>query len=373
MNVFPRRASACGWARAVGLVFFTSLGLGATEKKEWTRPPPEFRQVAALESVRQAAGVTHLSLENMSAQVERAVLQPGDRVTSLLTLTEGKKFKQWVIELEGVAPNEKEKEKTGATQTRRFFSSNGYEFSFGSGRAILQMKIIGPLDAADLGRKAATAPEVNRRRIAVGADYLALGLERVPAVVLRMRAAKEANPNPAGAAFHLSSSPFPAESAAANRKIAEASGLTEADERAVAGSALALMEFFVVTMQTPGLQDVAKSVLDIPWWSIVSSGGKMPNINFDGLNFFRKLEPEKWNLPAGMGIYAYPFLLRLNGEPAMLCQLAVTSPQAPLLVSAGVVGFAAGRPDGKGPVLTLQVVSSQLAASPVAPEPTKAP
>jgi len=51
-----------------------------------------------------------------------------------------------------------------------------------------------------------------------------------------------------------------------------------------------------------------------------------------------------------------PYLLRLNGEPALLFQLAVTAPRPPLLVSAGIVGLAAGRPDGRGPVLTLQVV-----------------
>jgi len=57
-------------------------------------------------------------------------------------------------------------------------------------------------------------------------------------------------------------------------------------------------------MRTPGLQDVLKSVLDLPWWSIVTSGGKMPAIDFDGLNFTKELAAEAWGLPATEKIYA---------------------------------------------------------------------
>ena len=328
-------------------------------ESEWTRPPPAFRRMIPLESIRQAAAATRLSLEGLAEPVARTGLQQGDGVTALVTLTEDEAVKQWIIALEVVEPNEKEKNRRDVST--RLFSTSGYEFRFGSGHAVLEVKIIGPLSDRDAGKKPAMAPDVKRRRIEVSADYLALGLERVPATSIRVHAAKAANPALPKGNLQISGQAFPVATAEANRKITEAVGIMEADERAMAGSVLALLEFFQITMKTPGLQDVLKSVLDLPWWSIVSSGGKTPGVNFEGLRGEREVNPRLWNLRRPVKVYASSYLLRLNGEPAVLFQLAMTQPRPPLLVSAGIVGLAAGRPDGKGPVLTLQVASSRAA------------
>ena len=112
------------------------------------------------------------------------------------------------------------------------------------------------------------------------------------------------------------------------------------------------------------------SVLEVPWWSILRSGGKAPRIEIDmeaTLSSVRQLDAAGWGLGASAKVYAYPFQLDLNGKPALLCQLAVVPPQPPLLVSAGIIGLAAGRPDGKGPVLTLQVIASRVAVEKPAP------
>lgn len=343
-----------------GGVMLISVVTMRADEKEWTRQPPDFRQVKMLESTRQAAAAARIPLEGLLLPVDRAGVRPGDWVTALVTWSEDEKLKQWIVSLEAVEPSEKEKKTK--VQTSRFFTSSGYEFRFGSERAALEIKLVGPLEEKDAGRKTATTPEVKRRRITVGADYLALGLDRVPATTVRVRAAKAANPNLPAGNLQIGGRAFPPEIVGPSRAAADAVGITEADERAMAGSLLALIEFLQITMQTPGLQDVLKSVLDVPWWSIVSSGGKMPGVYFVGLKSDREVNPRLWNLRRPTKVFAIPYLLKLNNEPALLFQLAVTTPQPPLIVSAGIVGLAAGRPDGKGPVLTLQVMASGVAA-----------
>jgi hypothetical protein len=331
---------------------------------DWTRPPPDFRQMPALPRVRQAAVATQTPLAGLAVGADDSGLAPGDGVTVLVTHTEGGELKQWIVAIEAVAPTEKEKK--APERGARFFSSSGYEFRFGSTRAVLELKVVGPLGPGEAGAKAKT-PEVKRRRVGVGADFLGLGLDRVPATYLRAKAIRAGNPELPPGQLQIGNRPFPPELAGERRRAAEAAGYTEADERAMIGGVLALLEFFQITLRTPGLQDVLKSVLDLPWWSIVTSGGKMPAMNFDGLSFARELAAETWGLPATEKVYASPYLLRLNGEPALLFQLAVTAPRPPLRVSAGIVGLAAGRPDGKGPVLTLQVVASHRAPVSTAP------
>jgi hypothetical protein len=61
-------------------------------------------------------------------------------------------------------------------------------------------------------------------------------------------------------------------------------------------------------------------------------------------------------------MYAFPFALQLSKKPALVCQLAVVAPAPPLLTSAGIVGLAAQRPDGKGPHLMIQLLAARCAS-----------
>ena len=350
-------------ALAVGIgLCFALIARGAEEKL--ARQPPDFRRPAPLAAVKKAAETARVSLEGIEAPASHDGLRSGDRVTALVSLTEGKKLLQWVIALEVVEPTDQEK-KTAATELR-LYTASGYQFDFGSGHAVLAIQVFGPLSESDATSARANAPEVQRRRIQVSADYLALGFDRIPAVVLRERARlKEDSARPQGE-FGISTDSFPPETTGASRKAMESIGVTEADERAMAGSLPALISFFEIAASTPGLQEVLMKVLDVPWWSIVKRGGKMPAVGIDmaSVNPSVKEYPiAPWGLAEGAKLYSYPFGILLNQKPALLCQLAVTASRPPLLASGGIVGLAAGRPDGKGPVLTLQVVAARTASA----------
>lgn len=53
--------------------------------------------------------------------------------------------------------------------------------------------------------------------------------------------------------------------------------------------------------------------------------------------------------------------IQLQGKPALNSRLALTTPRVPLLNTAGVVGIAAARPNGKGPRVMIRVVSGHPA------------
>lgn len=351
-----------GWSRrpsrwrigVVGLIL-VSLARAATEEQP-PRPPPEFRRLAPLPAIREAAAVAGLAWSGLAAPQARTGMQPGDSVTVLVSLTKGAELKQWLIRLAMEQPTAGGPLRGHAAA--RFFTSTGHQFRFSGGTAGIQITMIGPLGASDAGRRAATAPDVKRQRVQVSADFLALGLERTPAVALRVRALRAARPDLRRGNLSIGNQPFPPDVVARDAPRAAEAGITEADERSIIGSVLALQEFFQLTSHTPGLQDVLRSVLDIPWWSILRAGGNV-DLNLRGLPFERELNAVEWGLPTTEKAYASPFLLLINGQPALRFQLALVAPKPPLVVSAGIVGLAAVGPDGTGPVLTFQVVSSQ--------------
>lgn len=326
------------------LVALACSFLGSRAAETPPRPPPEFRQVPPLASLRAAADAAKIPLDPIGAPLDRTTLVQGDVVTALVSLTDGAQLQQWLVALEVVEATAKEKQDKNPPMV--FHRSSGHVLRFDSERAALAIRTFGPLAGDKAGGK---PPAVKQSRAVVDADFLMLGLHRAPAMSERMRKARDAVPGRPHGEVQIGPQPYPPEVVAQARKNREIDGVTEADERGLIGSFLAVVQFFQIASRTPGLQDVVMSVIDIPWWSIIRRGGKMPGVNFDILPDQRAIDETPWGLPKGSGMWAFPFGLRLNGEPALLCQLAVVEPRPPLLPAAGIVGLAAGRPDGKGP------------------------
>lgn len=357
------RALATWAALAIGaLGTLAGTGAQAAPSSPPSRSPapppnlPEFRQLAPLPSVQTAAAAAGISLQDLAKPLPRIAPFPGDTVTALVSLTDGAKLQQWVIELTYAAANEKEMAKRDPATT--FYTSTGNELKFDGAPAALDIRTFGPLTAKDSGSKI-TAPAIKRARVSVDVQFLALGLDRPYVIGERVRLLREANTQLPQVDLSIGPNPFPAELTTERHKRAVAVGITADDERAVIGSIMALVQFFQIASRTPGLQDVLFSVIEVPWWSILKSGGKMPGIGFNVLPGNHSLPAAMWRLPDGAAVWSVPYGLSLNDKPALVLQLAVTDPNPPLLPCAGIVGLAAGRPDGKGPVLTLQIVSAR--------------
>lgn len=339
------------------LLAVLATGAGAAEKAKPVTVP-DFRFINPVKGIQAAAREGGLKLEGMDPAPAREAMNPGDSVSVLVSWSNGPERKQWLFVLTMEEPTAKEKMRPH--DRARMYASSGHEFRFDGGRAGIRMAMVGPVTPTTT---AGSGIAIRHQRILVDSDFLALGLERAPAMWLRARARKAADPSLPDGGLGISFTPYPAAPAPLIAAKLAAVGITEADERAFAGSVLALREFFFTASRTPGLDEVLKSVLDVPWWAIVLRGGHL-DLNLQTLPFDQELNAHDWGI-ADEKVFASSYVLTINKKPALLFQLALTAPKPPLTVCAGIIGFAAVAPDGKGPLLTFQVVASQ--ATPATP------
>lgn len=335
----------------------TCLGLAAVSAAaEPAMRMPEFRHLEPLPSVRQAAAAAGIPLEGCAEPAGAPGLAPGDEATVLVSRIEGAKLEQWVISVRAVEPAGPVE--ATPVRTATVYASSGDHFTFSSGTAALSLRMIGPLVAGDAGRPRATRPAVEERRVGVSADYLSLGLYRVPALTLRLKAQLAADPTIPPFSLNFGDRPFPPDQVATTRRQPGLKLITVDDQRAFNGALLALQEFLQTISRTPGLKDVLMSVVDVPWWAVVKAGGK-PRFDINALNAVRTLPAARAGLTDERVVYAWPFELKIAGKQALRFQLAVVPPRPPLAVTAGIVGIAAAPPGDTGPRLALELVASR--------------
>jgi hypothetical protein len=333
-----------------------------------TVPLPEFRFPLPAPVVEQAAEKAGIALAGYDAPVERSEMRQGDTITALVDLTEGQTVRQWVVVIVGKDLTEEEKRRP-LPEAVRLFTSTGNEYKFASQLAAVAIHALGPYR---IGEKSELGASRRAKDIWSGTfvnpSFLGLGFDRACRADLRVnevsRRIVEATRKEVTFNFLVEGAPFSADRIAIAKANLREYALTAEEERAMAGSWLALLAFYDIVQRTPGLQDVLASVVDIPWFSILRHGGKMPRVDIHTAVGGSRLNSSQWGLPAAQEIYPSPFELWLNGKAALICQMAVVEPKPPFLTSAGIVGLAAHRPDGNGPQLMIRMLSARCARDP---------
>jgi hypothetical protein len=284
-------------------------------------------------------------------------LRRGDSVTALVSHVDGDKMRQWLVLLQAEQP--RGKEAADVSPETVIYSSSGRTLRIPGEAGALAIRVIGPFTEGENGAKKA---KDRRAHTTVNQAFLALGLDRACRMIMRLDALEKMKPGeiPKGFGIGFNTRPFPSENWAATRSMLDRLGVTEAEELAFGGSFPALVMFLQIAAQTPGLDEVLRSVVEISWTSLLMNRGGL-NPEFEYWEPFFELSASDWGLSAGAKCYSFKFRVSLNGKPALDCQMAVTAPRPPLLTSAGIVAFAAQRPDGKGPVLLMQVVDARCA------------
>jgi len=322
-----------------------------------------------------AAAKPNLPVAGFDATVAGNELRPGDRAVALVDQIAGQHHRQWLVVLAPRALSAEEQLRPPPKEVRMHVST-GHAYSYDGQNAAIAIRCLGPyLVDADEATAAVRAKDLQAGAL-VNSTFLGLGLDESCRMSLRMEEASRlvAQREHRSVNFTLSAgaTPFPRVTAAGELRTKEAFIPTESEERAFAGSFLALVGFVEVGMRTPGLNEVLFSVTDIPWLSLVSHIAQLPQINIAYRAPVRQLVPEDWGLPTGTPLYAQPFVLEVNGKPALLCQIAVMSPRPPFRTSAGIVGIAAQRPDGTGAQLSIRLLAARLAPETATPTPAPA-
>ncbi len=256
-------------------------------------------------------------------------LHPGDSATVLVTFFQKEKQTQWLLYIEAVPPDPNEKPKKSSI---KMTPGSKNPIIFESEPAPAKLRLLGPF--ATNTTSASPKSRVADTRILLEKDFLSLGLDQAAALALKWdQTTNTGNPR----AFN----PSPAE------------------QRIFFGQFPALFSFVSVVMQTEGLNTLFFKLVELPSvWSMVRHLGLNLNVLPGGRP--ARANPVDWNLPASADVYYYPWLLELNGKPAVKVTLVVTSPHPPLLICSGVVGILAEKADDNQTYMTLRIVNAHL-------------
>lgn len=344
----------------VGLALAGSASLCAENA-----PPilPDFVPVSWLSVMAPALAKASIASETIALAPVGAEIKKEDRVTLLVQSIEGKTLRQWAVALIINPRGPEEKKYMSPAQTLYLSTGNKIEFPARL-REGMAIHVLGPFSQA---KGSAKAKDVWSGAL-INTQYLGIGLDAVPALILRMQHRAAHDPSCKGKIFSIQtgSAAFPPEQIATNRAMMEPFAITAAEEHSFAGGPPALMDFFNIAALTPGVNDILYEAVDIPWLKLVTHGGQF-QVNFEFMAPFEKLSASDWGLPPDAHVYAMGLRISLFGKPALLCRLALTTPRVPLLNCAGIVGLAAMRPDGKGPHLMIRVMAANAAPSPPVP------
>jgi hypothetical protein len=342
------RGRAGRWVAAAAALL---LAAGLRGDPPARRPVPDFELFPPLPGLAEAAADYGVDLAGVDPPAARARLAPGDTATALITLDDHGDLTQWVLQFT-VAPLTP-RERALPPRTLRIYSSTGHTIEVGDERAALEVRILGPAREAEPDE---TVRE-KKVRVLVNADLLAVGLDRAMEIDRRVAASLHTNDR----AVQFSTRPFAPEEVAAASRRAGAAGLTPAEERALIGMVPAQRSFLRIIVRTPGLAEVLLKVLDVSWWTIIRHVGRVAVDIHSGAEEVRPVELGPWNLGRSGPARSEPFFVSLDGRPALTYRLAALPPRPPLLTTAGVIGIAAQRPDGTGPVLMIRLLSARCA------------
>jgi len=334
---------------------------GSAKLRAENAPPllPDFVPVAWLPVMAPALAKASITTEGIALAPVGTGIQKEDRVTLLVQSIDGKTLRQWAVALI-INPRGPE-EKKYPSPALTLYLSTGNKVDFGStlGEG-MSIHVVGPFSQA---KGSASAKDIWSGAL-IDTQFLGLGLDAIPACILRMRLMAAHDPSFKDKRFSIQtgSAAFPPEQIASNRAAMECFAVTAAEERSFAGGPLALMDFFDIAAQTPGVKDILFEAVDIPWLKVATHGGQF-QVNFELMAPFEKSPASDWGLPPETQVYSMGLRVMLFDKPALLCRLAVTSPRVPLLNCAGIIGLAAMRPDGKGPYMMMRVMAAKAAPS----------
>jgi hypothetical protein len=299
--------------------------------------PPKLKPIPACPALVAAAKLNQIPIEGTDAASGTNGLRPGDSASVLVTFVQKKKQTQWLLYLEAATPDPA---KPAAKPTRLVVhSSFGPPIKFESKPAPVKLQMLGPFGAA--GWKKPPKSEVAQAQFSVNEDFLGLGLDQAAALLGRWSKTIDFNKP-------------------VTSKAMSAMDPTSAEQRTVCGTIPALMSYFNVVRHTEALSELFYKLVDLPsLWSMIRHGGVNMDLSFGHGDAPSLADPADWNPPAPASVYYFPWMLRLNEQPALKVTMVTASPRRPLLICGGVLGLLVERIGDEETYMTFRVVSAK--------------
>ena len=277
----------------------------------------------------------------------------GDASTLLISLQDKKHLEQYLVTLEVVALSDQDRASKSADT--RVYLSTGNHFVYHYLPVALQIATYGPF-----AQKSGTAPAdpAKTARVLVSAENLALGFDNSSRAFLRIRDYKRAHNDRSELNIAFRPNPFPADVVEKTKRACEKVGLTDAEEKSLAGTMPAMLSFFSLAQNTPGLRDILNEVIDYPSaWSVIKRGGRVDtNIGFQGAGV-QNVGPESDRTER----YYLPLELDLNEQKCLDMGIVVAAARPPLLTTAGIERIYARSPSKPERMAFLEVIGAQVA------------
>ena len=276
----------------------------------------------------------------------------GDETIFLLSLQEGRGFKQWLVRLRYDDLNPRKNE-TRPLPADTMFTSTGLELTFVNTPAALAVQLIGPFLP---GEETPGRISLKSGRALVGAESLQQGMDQYArsslAIAARLKAAGIGRPNYGGSSRRPS-----AKEVESGRHEAATFQLTPEEERLAFSVFFSLRSFFTAANEIPACREILEQVVQKPsLWSIAGNLGVGANFEYG----WQEVETVAED-PIGLHAPAYrvPVRVYLNGKPAVKSTIIVSTTRPPLRTSAGIVAICAEHPTEEGRRLFLRLLSAR--------------
>jgi hypothetical protein len=203
----------------------------------------------------------------------------------------------------------------------------------------VKLRLLGPFAVAGFDQP--PKPKETVAQFSLNEGFLGLGLDQAAALLYRWSQSTNFD-------------------GAVTSKALLAMNPTPDEQRAMCATFPALLSYFSIAQNKEGLQDLLTKLVKPPsLWSVIRHRGVEANFSFGNHVLPSPAVATDWGLPAGTSAYQFPWLLRLNGQPALKITLVVTRPQPPLLICGGVVGVLAERMGDEETYMVMRILSAQ--------------
>jgi len=330
-----RTPQTCQWLRFLVLLALSWPAQGA---EGMGKALEKLKLIPACSNLVAVAKLNEIPLDGMSALslAETNALRVGDSATLLVTFVQKARRTQWLLYVEAAAPDPA---KPLPKPSKFVVQSKFGPMKFQSQPVPVTLRMLGPFAAAGFTKP--LKAEDQTERFFLNEGFLALGLDQAAALLHRW-----------GQTTNFDK--------AATSESLLAMNPTEAEQRAIAATFPALFSYFTIMQHTEGLESLFRKLVDLPsLWSIIRHAGIRADFSFGNGVSPSPANPANWNLPAATSIYHFPWLLRLNDEPALKITLVVTRPQSPLLICGGVMGALAEKIGDDQTYMTFRVISAR--------------
>jgi hypothetical protein len=313
--------------------------------------PPSRAPGEAFAPLLQFAAKLGVPTKDFDPATARDELKPDDAVTVLVSQTEKKSEKQWLMYFVVTEPSEQDKRQPPPRPVH-LYTSTGRSFHFDGTRTGVAIRVLGPCRQSDPASWADHGKEI-WTGFPVHSEFLRYGFVDFCRAFLPLH-----DHAPERFLVNLRDKPFADSEVAENRRALASSGVTvEQEQRIVESCLLSLPEFLVLAAGNSEMRDIVLSVADISWWGLLRAAtGNSQIICSPQLADIEKVASDN-----GTETFLLPVAVSLNGRPLISLRLTVTASRLPLRLTAGVTKLEARRPDGKGPVVRVTVLAGRCA------------